>query len=330
MQSTSINKVKCTLCPKVCSLKEGEIGNCNARQRQGQDIVLLTENKPCSLCVDPMEKKPFYHFYPSEAILSLGMAGCNLHCLNCQNASISQVNASAVAYKELDSKKLVEILKHNQLKHVAYTYTEPLVHYEYVYDCAKKVREYGGTNSLVTAGYINPKPLKKLINYIDAVNLDIKFMDNALYKANCDVTLKPILKTAEILYSNNIHLEITNLVIPTLNDKDEDFAKLAKFIAENLGKDIPLHFSAFFPTYKRQEISATSPKILQRAVEIAKSYDLAYVYKGNVEGQSNTYCPSCQKLLIGRQRFQVFAMSINKNTCPHCHTKIYGEYNDKC
>ncbi len=329
MYTSSNNTIKCLLCPKACALKEEEIGNCNARQRQGQDIILLTENKPCSLCIDPMEKKPLYHFYPSEQILSLGMAGCNLHCLNCQNASISQVNAQKVPFTLLTPDNLVDVLKKYQLKHLAYTYTEPLVHYEYVYKCAQKVHEYGGTNSLVTAGYINSKPLKKLINYIDAVNLDIKFMENELYKQNCDVTLKTILQTAEILYSNNIHLEITNLVIPTLNDKEEDFAKLAKFIAENLGKEIPLHFSAFFPTYKRQNISATSSQILDKAVEIAKSYDLAYVYKGNVEGQSNTYCSSCQKLLIERQRFQVKSIHLNKGMCPSCQSKLYGEYNDK-
>ncbi len=329
MQSAINDKIICLLCPRSCSLDKDEIGNCNARQRQGQDIVLLTKNKVCAIQIDPMEKKPLYNFYPSGKILSIGMAGCNLHCLNCQNSSISQNSAYHVPHRMLNPQGIVSLLKDQKLKHVAYTYTEPLVHYEYVYASAQKVREYGGTNVLVTAGYINPKPLEKLIECIDAVNLDIKFMHDSIYKKNCDVALKPILKTAEILYKNNIHLEVTHLIIPTLNDKEEDITAFVTFIKENLGKEIPVHFSAFSPQYKRMEIMPTPRETLDKACEIAKSFNLEYIYKGNMGGQSNTYCPSCNELLIERNRYQVSSINLYKNSCPKCKSRIYGVYNDQ-
>ncbi len=314
------------MCPKTCALEENEIGDCNARQRKGKDIVLLTENKPCSIAIDPMEKKPLYHFYPAENILSLGMAGCNLHCKNCQNSAISQQCALNVPYRELFPEQLPEILKANKLKHVAYTYTEPLVAYEYVLNCAKHVREAQGKNVLVTAGYINSKPLKILLEYIDGINLDIKAIDDNFYRTNCDITLAPVLRNAEIIKKQNVHLEVTNLVLPTLNDSDKHFNDLAKFVKEHLGAETVLHFSAFFPTYKRKELIPTPLETLLRAKEIALSYGLHYVYIGNANVAAITTCPTCSNVLIERSRYIVTKNQLRNGTCSQCGTKIYGEF----
>ncbi len=317
----------CLICPKVCKLAENEIGNCNARQNKDNKIKLLSMNRPCSIAVDPMEKKPLYHFYPGENILSLGMAGCNLHCKNCQNSQISQTSPLSLPFQSLTAYDLPIILEKNKLRHVAYTYTEPLVAYEYVKNCSIAVKRTNGTNTLVTAGYINSKPLIELLPFIDAINLDIKAMDNEFYRTNCDITLAPVLRNAEIIKKTCIHLEITNLILPTLNDSDKHFELLSKFILEHLGKETVLHFSAFFPTYKRKELPPTPLSTLERAANIAKSFGLYNVYIGNAHVPALTLCPNCSTLLIERDRYLLKKISLDNGTCPHCHTKIYGVYN---
>ncbi len=320
--------IQCTLCPKACKLLENEYGDCNARQRINDKIELLTMDKPCSIAIDPMEKKPLYHFYPGEQILSLGMAGCTLHCKNCQNSSISQVRADSINSQYLPIENLIQLLEKYNLRHVAYTYTEPLVAYEYVKKCAEIVREYGGKNVLVTAGYINVKPLKELLPFIDGINLDIKGIDDKFYQENCGIELAPVLRNAEIIKEMNVHLEVTNLVIPTMNDTDSHFELLSQFVTEKLGKETVLHFSAFFPTYQRKNLQATPVETLQRAETIAKSYGLQNVYKGNVSVNSLTHCPECNNLLIERERYIIKSNTIKNGKCPHCQSEIYGEYNN--
>ncbi len=320
--------VQCTLCPKVCKLAENEYGDCNARQRKNDKICLLTMDKPCSIAIDPMEKKPLYHFYPGEQILSLGMAGCNLHCKNCQNSSISQVRADRINSNYLTPENLIQLLNKYKLKHVAYTYTEPLVAYEYVKKCAEIVHEYGGKNVLVTAGYINTKPLKKLLPHIDGINLDIKGIDDKFYQENCRIRLAPVLRNAQIIKEMNVHLEVTNLVIPTLNDTDNHFELLSKFVSEKLGKETVLHFSAFFPTYQRKNIQPTPVATLERAEIIAKNFGLKHVYKGNVSVNSLTHCSECNKILIERERYIIKFNNIINGKCPHCQREVYGEYNN--
>ncbi len=321
------NKVKCLLCPNICELVENEIGKCNARQNKNNEICLLSMNKPCSIALDPMEKKPLYHFYPNENILSLGMAGCNLHCKNCQNSEISQKSPLELPFQNLYAKDLPAILHKNNLRHVAYTYTEPLVAYEYVKESAIAVKNANATNTLVTAGYINSKPLEELLHFIDAVNLDIKSMDDTFYRSNCKITLAPVLRNAEIIKKSGTHLEITNLVIPSLNDSDKDFELLAKFIAENLGKETVLHFSAFFPTYKLNNLPSTPLASLENAANIAKLFGLHNVYIGNANIPALTLCPHCSTILIERKRYAVTKNIIKQGKCPQCQTKIYGEYN---
>ncbi len=330
MHKSKNNLKKCLLCPKLCSLQENEVGNCNARMRVGENIVLLTDNKPCSISIDPMEKKPLYHFFPGEPILSLGMAGCNLHCKNCQNSEISQTLATNIRSQTLLPEDLPKVLQMHNLKHVAYTYTEPLVAYEYVKKCSQKVKKYQdgkGTNTLVTAGYINTKPLKELLPFIDAINLDIKAMDDEFYQSNCDIRLKPVLRNAEIMRESGVHLEITNLVLPTMNDSDKHFELLSKFVVENLGKEVVLHFSAFFPTYKRKELPPTPLSTLKRAFEIAKSYGLENVYIGNANEPALTKCPSCTTLVIERERYMLKKNELIGGNCPNCNKKIYGVFN---
>ncbi len=320
---------KCLLCPKTCQLNEFEIGDCKARQNINGRIILLTDDKPCSVALDPMEKKPLYHFYPGENILSLGLTGCNLHCMNCQNSAISQDYPQNVQQIDFGPQKLINTLQHYKLRHVAYTYTEPLVHYEYVKKCAQIVHKFNGTNTLITAGYINTKPLKELLPHIDAVNLDIKAIDDNFYRKNCDITLAPVLRNAKILRKANVHLEITNLLIPTLNDSDKHINDLVRFVCEELGNETVLHFSAFFPTYKRSNLYNTPIELLQKAANIAKIYGMKYVYIGNTGINTQTHCPNCQLLLIERARYRIEVYTMKNNTCPNCGTKIYGVYNDK-
>ncbi len=320
--------IKCLLCPKICTLKEFEIGDCKARQNINGKVILLTDEKPCSVALDPMEKKPLYHFYPGENILSLGMTGCNLHCMNCQNSSISQDYPKNVKHIDFPPQKLIQTMQHYKLKHVAYTYTEPLVAYEYVKKCAKAVHNFGGTNTLVTAGYINSKPLKELLPYIDAVNLDIKAIDDNFYRNNCDITLAPVLRNAKIIKKSKVHLEVTNLLIPSLNDTDKHINDLVRFVCEELGNETVLHFSAFFPTYKRSNLYATPIELLQKAANIAKVYGMKYVYMGNTGINTHTHCPNCQTLLIERARYCIEINTIKNGACPNCGQKIYGVYNN--
>ena len=270
-------KVRCLLCPNYCLLKKGEIGRCGVRQNQNGRLYSLIYGEATSQAQDPIEKKPLYHFHPGNSILSLGTKGCNLRCPWCQNWSISQCLDCPT--EKVTPEQIVDKAKQLNSFGIAYTYNEPFIWYEFVYDTARLAHTQGLKNVLVTNGYVNQKPLEELIGFIDAMNIDVKSMEEAFYQKYCQGKLAPVLRTAEFS-TKKCHIEITNLIIPTLNDREEDFQKLTDWIKDKLGRDTPLHFSRYFPTYKT-DISPTPIETLKRAEEIAKK-KLRYVYLDNI------------------------------------------------
>lgn len=271
------DKVKCELCPNFCVIAPGKRGSCGVRINKDGVLNSLIYGEITSLTLDPIEKKPLYHYHQGEYILSVGTKGCNFHCGFCQNWTISQqLNAPT---EKVTSEYLVKEAKERKSFGIAYTYNEPTIWYEFVYDTAKLAKKNGLENVLVTNGYINQKPLKEILPLIDAMNIDIKSMNEIFYRNICKGKLKPVLEAAQIANSAS-HIEITNLIIPTLNDKNEDFEKLVDWVCDNLGRETPLHFSRYFPCYNF-DIPPTPLTTLKTAERIAKSR-LKYVYLGNV------------------------------------------------
>jgi pyruvate formate lyase activating enzyme len=304
----------------------GQSGECRIRVNLDGRLVAATYGHPSTVHVDPMEKKPLFHFLPGTAVLSLATVGCNLHCKNCQNWEISQANPEDVPAKELPPDAIPKLAKETQCLSVAYTYTDPVVYYEYALDSCIRVREAGLRNVLVTAGYINKEPWRKLLQYVDAAKIDLKSMSEEFYRDICGATLAPVLDACVTAKSMGVPIEPTNLVIPTLNDRDEDFHKLARWIVENCGRDTPLHFSRFFPNYQMENLPPTPASTLDRAHEIAVSEGLHYVYVGNISrpGSENTCCPSCKKLLIERRGYTILQNNIEAGKCPACSAEIAG------
>jgi pyruvate formate lyase activating enzyme len=281
---------------------------------------------PCSLHIDPVEKKPLFHFLPGTNILSIATVGCNLHCKNCQNWEISQANPEDSQATFCPPEKLVELTKRYRCPSLAYTYTDPIVYYEYTYDTAKLAKNAGIRNVLVTAGYISPEPWNKLLEYVDAANIDLKSMSDEFYRDVCSATLKPVQTALVLAKASGVMVEVTNLIIPTLNDKPEQIRELTRWIRANLGQDTPLHFSRFFPRYKMRHLPPTSAKMLDTAREIAISEGLNYVYIGNIMSKAgqNTYCPNCKTLLIERSGYTILQNRVTDGHCPQCEAQIYG------
>jgi pyruvate formate lyase activating enzyme len=282
--------------------------------------------RPCSIHVDPIEKKPLFHFLPGTQILSIATVGCNLHCQNCQNWEISQANPEESSAFPFEPQSLVTAAIERGYPSIAYTYTDPIVYYEYTYDSAKLADKEGVRNVLVTAGYINQPPWKKLLQYTDAANIDLKGINNEFYVKVCSGTLKPVQDAMVTAKATGVMVEVTNLIMPTLNDSENDIRKLCKWVAENLGRETPMHFSRFFPRYKMRNLPATPSSTLDRARQIAMAEGLYYVYIGNIrskEGQ-NTYCPNCKKLLIERSGYTILQNNLKKGECPGCGQEIYG------
>lgn len=306
-------------------IEPGQSGECRIRVNIDEKLVAVTYGHPCAVHVDPVEKKPMFHFLPGTGILSLATVGCNLHCKNCQNWEISQENPENVAAHELPPGQAPLLAKEYNCPSLAYTYTEPLVYYEYTLDCSMRAREAGLRNVIVTAGYLNEEPLKKLYAYTDGAQIDIKSMSDAFYRDICDASLGPVLNACVLARESGVLVEITNLVIPTLNDGDEDFRKLARWIAANLGEQTPLHFSRFFPQYRMKNLPPTPAETLVRARDIARTEGLCHVYTGNLSlaDSENTYCPACKRLLIERRGFTVLTNEIKNGKCP-CGKEILG------
>ena len=326
-------KVQCELCPKNCVIDAGQSGECRVRVNINGTLTTVVYGYPCSINVDPVEKKPLAHFLPGTGILSIATVGCNLHCRNCQNWEISQANPEempAVFYSRQklywSPQDLVDITKQANCPSLAYTYTDPIVYYEYTYDTAKLAHEAGLRNVLVTAGYINPEPWKRLLRFVDVARIDLKAITDEFYREVCSATLQPVLNALVLAKASGVLVEVANLLIPTLNDKPDEIRELARWIKANLGGETPLHFSRFFPRHKMLNLPPTSLETLDLARRIAMEEGLQYVYIGNIaskEGQ-NTYCPACKALLLERSGYTILQNNLKNGTCPKCGNEIYG------
>ena len=320
--------VTCELCPRGCVIPEGASGDCRIRVNLDGKLVAATYGRPSSIHIDPIEKKPLYHFRPTTPVFSIATAGCNLHCLNCQNWQLSQRGGEEMEtiYK-LEPAQLVSLAREQQCQSIAYTYSDPIVFYEYVYDSSVLSHEAGMTNVFVTAGYINKKPLQQLCQVLDASNTDLKAFHNDFYQRITGATLKPVLDALVTQREQGLWLEVTNLVIPTLNDDLAMIRRMAKWIRDNLGEDTPLHFSRFTPMYRMRNLPPTPTIALEHARQEALDAGLRYVYIGNVFGHeaSNTYCPDDGTLLIRRTGFRVDEYHLTPDgRCPKCRNVIPG------
>lgn len=311
-------KVLCTLCPHACRLGEGERGRCRGRVAHGAKLFAANFGQVSALALDPIEKKPLYHFHPGALILSVGTVGCNLHCQFCQNWQLAQEEAETEEISPADLVALAVQLQAQGNIGIAYTYSEPLVWYDYLLETTRRAHRQGLKNVLVTNGYFNPEPLRELLPYLDAVNLDIKGPD-LFYQKRCAGHLGPVQKTAQLL-AGRVHLEVTSLLIPGENDHRDQLKALIRFLAD-LNPKLPLHFSRYFPHY-RLEIPPTPLATLEEAYDLARE-ELSYVYLGNIGNTkySSTYCPQCGALLVER-RAKVVASGIKDGQCVACGEEV--------
>jgi len=307
-------RVACELCPQRCSVAEGERGTCNLRENRGGVLYAAAYGEVASVAVDPIEKKPLYHFHPGEEVLSTGPNGCNFRCRGCQNYQLSQ---EEVPTHYLSPEALAQLAVAHGAPGLAYTYSEPLVWLEYVRDACLAGRERDLYNVAVSNGFLEPAPARELASQLDAANVDLKSMSDDFYRDYCGGRRDPVLRTCE-LFKREMHLEITNLLVTGLTDGEEDVAALVKWIAENLGPDTPLHFSRYFPHY-REAAPATPLHHLLRAKEIADR-DLCYVYLGNVHGVggTDTLCPQCGHLLVERSGYRTAVVGLADGKCNNC------------
>ncbi len=327
--SKNDSTVQCMLCPHNCIIRNNNIGSCRVRKNIDGKLFSLVYNKPSSLNFDPIEKKPFYHFYPGNIILSIGSIGCNLKCEFCQNYGISQTNFEQYPFMQRHSiKNIISIAKQNKNNiGLSFTYNEPTVWFEYMLDLAKQAKKTNMKNTVVTNGFINAGPLNELINYIDGFSVDLKAFTEDFYKKITSSKLEPVKSNLKLIKKSGRLLEITNLIIPSLNDDETTFEEMVKWIANETGKDTILHLSRYFPTYK-MAIRETPLSTLERLYSIAKKH-LDYVYLGNVHTSTgkNTYCPSCEKLVISRSVYSTSVVALDKRgCCTNCGEKILSYF----
>ena len=316
--------VLCLLCPQYCNIQPGKTGVCRVRKNVSGRLVSLNYGEVAAFALDPIEKKPLYHFYPGSEILSVGAKGCNLSCGFCQNWHISQADAETHKVTPLRLAEIVEDYgKKKQSIGLSYTYSEPLVWFEFVLETAELVREKGFKNVLVTNGHINEAPLKELIPDIDAMNIDVKSFSHEFYGKVCSGKLKPVLRTAELAREAGCHIEITNLLIPGLNDSEDDIMKLVSWIREVLGDATPVHFSRYYPAYKFTE-PPTPVATLRKAAEIARE-KLKYVYLRNIPGAEgrDTLCYQCGNTVIKRSLFGATGLELKDSRCLYCGAPIH-------
>jgi len=303
-------------------------GDCRARVNMNGRLRAVTYGRPCAAHIDPIEKKPLFHFRPGTKVLSIATAGCNLHCKNCQNWRISQSKPDEVESFALEPVQLIQAARNYRCPSIAYTYTEPIIYYEYVLDSAERARAARIENVLVTAGYILPEPFRRLGKFIDASNTDLKSFDDRFYRDICGATLKPVLDTLVLTRELGIWLEVTNLIVPTLSDDLLMIRKMCQWIRRWLGDTTPLHFSRFHPQYKLQELPPTPVEVLENARKEALDCGLKHVYIGNVLGHEGeaTYCESCGKELIRRVGYRIGEPRLKDGRCKFCGAPVAGRW----
>ncbi|NIQ37342.1 MAG: AmmeMemoRadiSam system radical SAM enzyme [Proteobacteria bacterium] len=321
-------RVKCHLCFHECSIKDGGRGICGVRENRGGTLFSLVYGKSISQAVDPIEKKPLFHFLPGTEIFSIATVGCNFKCLHCQNYSISQASGdqgSEIPGETLPPERVVFLARQTGCESIAYTYTEPTIFLEYALDTAKLASLEGLKNVFVTNGYIMPEALRTVSHYLDGANIDLKSFSEDFYRKVCGARLQPVLDSIRLYKELGIWIEVTTLVIPNYNDSEEELRKIARFIA-GTDQNIPWHVTQFYPTYRIQDQPRTPLAVLERARQIGMEEGLKYVYQGNVPGAEgeNTYCPGCGKLLIQRLGYTNQTYSIVGGKCPACREAVSG------
>ncbi|MEM4267647.1 MAG: AmmeMemoRadiSam system radical SAM enzyme [Candidatus Woesearchaeota archaeon] len=315
-------KLQCFLCPRFCVVDDGQRGFCGVRENRGGKLFSLAYEQPAAVNIDPIEKKPLYHFLPGTKSFSIGTVGCNLNCRFCQNWDISRAMPEKAPYMQLTPKQAVEMAIKSGCKSISYTYNEPTIFLEYVLDIAKLAKKNGLKNVLVSNGYINPEPLADALKVVDAANIDLKAFTEKFYSEFTDAKLKPVLEALKLMKKCGIWIEITNLILPTKNDNMRDISRMSKWIRDNIGKQTPLHFSRFFPMYKMIDAEPTPEKTLFAAQKTARKY-LDFVYIGNIGAENNTLCPKCQNILIERKNYTIKLHGIH---CTNCGKILPGVY----
>jgi len=325
---TSLNggEIQCDLCPRGCRVSRGKRGACRVRENQDGKYYSLVYGNPCAVHLDPIEKKPFFHVLPTTTSFSLATVGCNFQCKFCQNWEISQASPEDVYSYDVPPEMIVKNAKEVGAHSVAYTYVEPTIFYEYMVDICQLVKKAGLLNVCHSNGFINPEPLKNLCKVMDAANIDLKGFTEAFYRDVCSGELAPVLETLKTLKKEKVHLEITNLVIPTQNDDLSGLKEMCLWIKKELGPDTPIHFSRFYPLYKLRSLPPTPVSTLEKARNTALSSGLEYVYIGNIPGHEgeHTYCPKCKKLLIQRIGYMVGENHLKGGKCQYCGKPIPG------
>jgi len=318
--------IMCRICPNECVLKEGETSKCNNRRVHNSKLYTMAFGNPCSANIDPIEKKPLYHFLPGSRAFSIATAGCNLVCLNCQNWTISQTSPDKTRNYDLMPDKVVSEAIKNQCRSIAYTYSEPMTFYEYTLESATLARKAGVRNIVKSNGYINQEPLKKLCSVVDAANIDLKSFNETTYLKLTGGKLQPVLDSLKIYKDMGVWLEITNLVIPGWTDNINEIGRMCKWLSDNGFRDTPLHFSRFYPTHKLQQLPPTPVEVLRNAVKAATSEGIRYAYTGNVPGNdiSDTKCASCGTVLVKRLGFTITANSVSNGKCSNCGNVVPG------
>jgi len=326
-------RIQCDVCPRFCKLREGQQGLCFVRAREDGEIVLTTYGRSSGFCIDPIEKKPLNHFLPGTPVLSFGTAGCNLACKFCQNWDMSKSREMDKLADAASPEKLAKVAAELECRSIAYTYNDPIIFYEYAVDVAQAAHEVGVKSVAVTAGYVTAGPRREFFDHMDAANIDLKAFTERFYHKICGGHLATVLDTLQYLRSEtSVWVELTTLLIPGENDSPQEIEEMTKWIAEHMGPDTPLHFSAFHPDYRMLEHGNTPNETLTRSRDIAISNGLNYVYTGNVHDADggSTWCPSCGGLLIERDWYQLGQWNLDSQACcRHCGTWIAGVFDQQ-
>ena len=326
-QNVLYNKVQCTICPRECKLAPNQKGFCYVRSNFGGQIHLDTYGFCTGLAIDPVEKKPLYHFYPESKVLSFGTLGCNMGCLFCQNWQTTKTKYPIEQCQSAPPEAIINTAKEYGCKSVAFTYNDPIIFFEYAVETARLCREEGIKTIAVTSGYMNPEPAKEFFKYMDAANIDLKGFSEDFYKKNCLAHLQPVLDTINYAVNKtNCFVELTTMLIE--GENNQYIEKECEWILENLGDSVPLHFSAFFPRYKFENREATKFETLKKAYNTAKSMGIKYVYTGNIPDitTSTTYCKNCGKPVIIRDGYNIKENNLENGKCMFCKTKLDGHF----